>query len=91
MAERYEYKKVCKSCGNTFIAYTAFTKYCGEKCAKRDYRARQKEKARQAKGDEIKEQNRQSLLAQKYLSLSNAAALLGISHPTIYKIIATAN
>ncbi|MDR0371421.1 MAG: helix-turn-helix domain-containing protein, partial [Prevotellaceae bacterium] len=89
MADRYEYRKVCKSCGKTFTAYTAFTKYCGETCAKRDYKARQKAKAQQAKGDEIKEQNRQNLLAQEYLSLSNAAALLGISRPTIYKIIAS--
>jgi hypothetical protein len=44
MSERYEYKKVCKSCGKSFIAQTAFIKYCGEKCAKRDYKAQQKAK-----------------------------------------------
>jgi len=63
MTAHFEYKKVCKFCGNTFVAQKSTTRYCSE-------------------------QNRQNLLSQEYLSLTNAAALLGVSRPTIYKIIA---
>ena len=88
MTGNFEYKKVCKLCGNTFVAQKSTANYCSKSCASRGYKAEQKEKKRQADGDEIKERNRQNLLTQEYLSLSNAAALLGISRPTIYKIIA---
>jgi excisionase family DNA binding protein len=88
MNDRFEYKKVCKSCGKTFTAYQSTTKYCSPNCATRGYKAKKRKERLQADSEEIKERNRQNLLSQEYLSLTNAAALLGISRPTIYKIIA---
>lgn len=44
-------------------------------------------KQQQTDSEKIKEQSRQNLLSQEYLSLTNASALLGISRPTIYKMI----
>jgi len=87
MSNKFEYKNVCKSCGKAFTAYHSTTKYCCTSCAKRAYGAKLRAKQRQADSEQIKEKNRQNLLSQEYLSLTNAAALLGISRPTIYKII----
>jgi excisionase family DNA binding protein len=93
MTGNFEYKKVCKFCGNAFVAQKSTTKYCCDNCAKRAYKVKQKAQKRderlQLESDEIKERNRQNLLSQEYLSLTNAAALLGISRPTIYKVIAS--
>jgi hypothetical protein len=66
MTENFEYKKDCKCCGNAFFSQKKTAKYCSETCAKRDYRAKQKADKRQAKGDEIKEHNRQKLLSQEF-------------------------
>ena len=76
MTGNFEYKKVCKLCGNTFVAQKSTTNYCSKNCASRGYKAEQKEKRRQADGDEIKERNRQNLLAQEYLSLCLAFHVL---------------
>jgi excisionase family DNA binding protein len=43
---------------------------------------------RRAKSEEIRERIRQKLPSQEFLSISSAAALLSISRPTIYKMIA---
>ena len=87
MNDRFEYKKVCKFCGKTFTTYQSTTKYCCASCANRANKADLKARKQQSVSEEIKEQNRQSLLTQEFLSLTNAAALLGISRPSIYKII----
>lgn len=34
--------KTCKHCGNAFTARTTVTKYCGDSCAKRAYKARKR-------------------------------------------------
>ncbi|MCL2739564.1 MAG: excisionase family DNA-binding protein, partial [Bacteroidales bacterium] len=91
MAGRFEYKMVCKYCGKTFIAYKSVTKYCGSTCANRGNKAESKTKFQQSQSDEIKERNRQNLLSQEFLSISQAAILLNISRPTLYKMIASGN
>jgi endogenous inhibitor of DNA gyrase (YacG/DUF329 family) len=58
MTSNFEYKKVCKSCGNAFASQKITTKYCSETCANRDYKAKQKAEKRLAKSDEIRERNR---------------------------------
>jgi predicted DNA-binding transcriptional regulator AlpA len=47
-----------------------------------------RDKRLQAESEEIREHNRQKLLSQEFLSITSAAALLSISRPTIYKMIA---
>jgi excisionase family DNA binding protein len=87
MTGKFEYKKVCQFCGNVFVAQKSTTKYCSEVCARRAYKAEARQKRLQAESAEIKERNRQNLLAQENLSLTDAAALLGISRPTLYKLL----
>jgi excisionase family DNA binding protein len=88
MTSRQQYEFTCKVCGKTFTAYKRTTKYCGKTCAKRGYKAEIRKVEIRQSSEEVQEQNRQKLLSQEYLSLTNASALLGISRPTIYKIIA---
>lgn len=78
---------VCKYCGKTFTAYTSTTKYCSATCANRGHKAEARTKRQQAESEEIQEHNRQKLLSQENLSLTDAAALLGISRPTLYKLL----
>jgi len=87
MTGKFEYKTVCKHCGKTFIAQKSTTKYCSAHCAKRAYKADLRAKQLQEESDTIKERNRRNLLAQEYLSITTAAALLSISRPTLYKMI----
>ncbi|MDR1199287.1 MAG: helix-turn-helix domain-containing protein [Prevotellaceae bacterium] len=88
MIRNFEYKKVCKCCGKTFTAHTSTTKYCSVACANRGHKAESRAKQQQAESEEIREQSRQKLLSQEFLSISSAATLLSISRPTIYKMIA---
>jgi excisionase family DNA binding protein len=91
MAGRFEYKKVCKHCGEIFTAYTSTTKYCSANCANRGRKSETREKQLQTESEEIQEQNRQKLLSRENLSLTDAAALLGVSRPTLYKLLEDRN
>jgi excisionase family DNA binding protein len=88
MNGRFEYKKVCKFCGKAFTAYQSTANYCCTSCANRGRKAELRAKQLQTDSEEIRERNRQKLLSQEFLSISSAAALLSISRPTIYKMIA---
>ncbi|MDR1407251.1 MAG: hypothetical protein LBJ23_04295, partial [Tannerella sp.] len=57
-------------------------------CANRGKKAENRQERLRLESEEIREQNRQTLLSQEFLSISSAAALLSISRPTIYKMIA---
>jgi Fic family protein len=91
MTGKFEYKKVCKFCGNEFVAQKSTTKYCSDTCANRGNKAEKRQERLRLESEEIREQNRQTLLSQEFLSISSAAALLSISRPTIYKMIAKLN
>jgi len=87
MRGRFEYKKICKHCGNTFTAYKSTTNYCSLTCANRANKQTKRNERLQSESEAIKEQKRQNLLSQNNLSLTDAATLLGISRPTLYKLL----
>ncbi|MDR1679688.1 MAG: helix-turn-helix domain-containing protein [Prevotellaceae bacterium] len=89
MTTIFEYNKVCQFCGKAFIAQKSTTKHCSDTCAKRAYKAEQKAKRQKTDVEAIKERNRQKLLSQEFLSISETAELLSTSRPTIYKMIAS--
>ena len=91
MTGKFEYQKVCKFCGNTFTAQKSTTSYCSVTCAKRGNKAAKRKERLQLESEEIQERNRQNLLSQDNLSLTDAAALLGISRPTLYNLLQTKN
>jgi excisionase family DNA binding protein len=87
MARKFEYKKVCQFCGNMFVAQKSTTKYCSEVCNNRANKAANRQERLQTESAEVNERNRQNLLAQENLSLTDAAVLLDISRPTLYKLL----
>ncbi|WP_129593618.1 helix-turn-helix domain-containing protein [Seramator thermalis] len=91
MATNFEYQKICKFCGNEFVAQKSTTKYCSERCAKRGKKDEDRRERLLKESETIKERNRQNLLSQENLSLTDAAALLSISRPTLYNLLKTKN
>jgi hypothetical protein len=44
MSSNIRLKKVCQHCHRPFIAKTTVTKFCGDECAKRNYKKRERDK-----------------------------------------------
>ena len=58
MSSNIRIDKICQHCGEEFVAKTTVTKYCGDVCAKRAYKARKrKEKIQAAKAQTIKDKH----------------------------------
>lgn len=94
MSSNIRIQKVCQYCGAEFIAKTTKTQYCGDKCAKRAYKARKrKEKLHNVKPvDQQKASYHQSTVEKKeYLSVAETCSLLGASRMTIYRQIKRGN
>lgn len=82
-----EYRLVCKYCGQTFIGSFPWTKYCSHQCGSKAIKENLK-LARIAEDSEaVMEQRREALSKKEFVSLSEAARLLDISRPTLYKKI----
>tara|TARA_B100001167_G_scaffold185463_1_gene145690 strand:- start:739 stop:1161 length:423 start_codon:yes stop_codon:yes gene_type:complete len=88
--------KTCQHCGNLFTARTTVTKYCGDSCAKKAYKARkrkekvdaalQETKANQEAQDSITV-SADSLSNKDFLSITDASKLIGVSRWTIQRMI----
>ncbi|MDD4142549.1 MAG: helix-turn-helix domain-containing protein [Bacteroidales bacterium] len=87
MERNFEYKKVCQFCGNIFTAAKSTTRYCSPTCANRAKKETDKLKFISDRSNILKQQRRAELSEKDYLSISQASTLLGISRPTIYKLI----
>ncbi len=90
MSSNIEVQRICQFCGKEFTAKTTVTKYCGDTCAKRAYKARKKDEKIENSNKEtylIKIQPIEELKAKPFLSISETCKLLGISRRTIYRMI----
>ncbi|HRR62322.1 MAG TPA: helix-turn-helix domain-containing protein, partial [Paludibacteraceae bacterium] len=88
MERKFEFQKVCQYCGQIFTALNSTTKYCSKTCANRAGKEEKRLKRLNEDSNHIKEKYRQNLLSKDLLSITQAAYLLGVSRPTIYKMIA---
>ena len=88
--------KTCLQCGNLFTARTTVTKYCGDNCAKRAYKARKRQHKIEESLKETKEQqvlqkvatiSSDSLSNKDFLSITDASKLIGVSRWTIQRMI----
>lgn len=94
MSSNIRIKKVCQHCGEEFIAKTTVTKYCGDNCAKRAYKARKKKEkiTKTPSVDDQKIEYRARSLEQKeFLNIQETCHLLGASRMTIYRQIKRGN
>ncbi len=95
MSNRMKIPKICQHCGKTFIAQTTVTKFCGDTCAKRNYKKRAKDaKIEQSlieTRDQILSPNIQSVnqssMPKEYLSINEISDMLGVSRWTINRMV----
>ena len=82
-------KKICEFCGCEFEAYTQVARYCSHDCNRKAYREIKRKEvifltasmASQTK----RERAKSDLSEREYISISDAAALMGVSRWTIYR------
>ena len=87
--------KKCKHCGNAFIARTTVTKYCGDNCAKKAYKARKRnEKIQSTLTVDMQKNNEAPSITnydtvnnKDFLSVTEASQLIGVSRWTIQRMI----
>lgn len=87
--------KTCNHCGNAFTARTTVTKYCGDTCAKKAYKARKrKDKIQATLSKDMQQQkeavhipNPNTVNNKDFLSVTEASQLIGVSRWTIQRMI----
>lgn len=84
-------KKVCAWCGKEFEAQKLSTQYCSKRCAEHAYKDRKrhekKERAESASRRQMQEKSIEDVKTKEYLSVSEAAKLLGCTRDGVYKLI----
>jgi excisionase family DNA binding protein len=90
MSSNIQIQRICQHCGNEFTARTTVTQYCGDNCAKRAYKARQRAgKVEQSNKEtqRIKTQPVEELKAKEFLTVREVAILLNCSVRSAYYYI----
>lgn len=84
-------RKVCEWCGNEFEAQKCSTRFCSKRCAEHAYKdkVRQQRKVSTEKKvfQEIQKKHQEPLLTREFLSVAEAAKLLGTNRDAVYKLI----
>jgi excisionase family DNA binding protein len=81
---KFQVKKICKYCGNEFIAHQLNTVYCCKKCAVKGFtiaKRMAREEAQRVKIAEAIPDDRD------YITLGEARALFAIGRATIYRLV----
>lgn len=92
MSSNIQVQRICQHCGKEFIARTTVTKFCGDACAKRAYKARQKVGKIEASNSEtrlIKNRPIEEIKAREFLTVTQVSKLIGCSRQNVYKLINT--
>lgn len=90
MSSNLKVQRICQHCGKEFTARTTVTKYCGDDCAKRAYKARQraaKVELSNAETKIIKAKPIEEIKAKEFLTVRDVSVLLNSSHHTVYRLI----
>ena len=94
MSSNMRIDKVCELCGSQFVARTTVTRYCGDACAKRAYK--QRERMKKIMQTEIEQEliiryrrveRRTQLSEREILSIDQTAEYLGVSRSTVSRIM----
>ena len=90
-ASNIRIKKICQWCGAEFEAQKVSTKYCSHRCANLAYKQAVRDKrVKQAENEThyVKTENPvENIKDKEYLSIAQAATLLGLSLQAVYKMI----
>lgn len=78
---------VCPQCGRSFRTSASRKKFCGTKCA-REYENVHKRRTTMVRSAVLKKRTEaEALESKEFLSISEAARVLGVCRPTIYRYI----
>lgn len=90
MSSKIQVQRVCQFCGKEFTARTTVTQYCGDVCAKKAYKARERAGKINRSNEEtrtIRVKPMEELKAKEFLTVRDLAALLSCSLRTTYRLI----
>ncbi|MFT5725358.1 MAG: excisionase family DNA binding protein [Bacteroidia bacterium] len=90
MSSNIQVQRICEHCGDEFTAKTTVTRFCGDTCSKRAYKARLRARKIESSNQDtksIKTRPIESLKAKEFLSVRDVATLLGCSLRTTYRLI----
>ena len=96
MSSNIRINRICKHCGEVFIAKTFKTQFCSHSCNSKDYKKREKirkieESQEENKGDlknsKSQSMNMEELKSKIYLSIAEVCLLVGMSDSTIRKFV----
>lgn len=94
MSSNLQIQKICTFCGKVFTALTLHTRYCSHSCNQKHYKQRRREEKLKSPlspldSTPLKTEINYNTLQQKlFLSLDEAAAILGASRRTLQRLIA---
>jgi excisionase family DNA binding protein len=91
MSSNIKAQRICQRCGKEFTARTTVTRYCGDDCAKRAYKARQRAAKVELCNIEtqvIKAKPIEKIKAKEFLTVRDVSILLNSSLRTVYRLIA---
>jgi excisionase family DNA binding protein len=90
MTSKIQLTMICQFCGAEFLARTSVTQHCGERCAKRAYKARLKKAKIERSESETKTarlKNIEEIKAKDFLSVADTCKLLGLSERTVFRLL----
>lgn len=90
MSSNIRLTRICEQCGESFIAKTTVTRFCGDRCAKRAYKVRKRAEKIAESDEQTQSVIRQPILevqAKEFLTIKETCQVLGISRTTLWRTI----
>ena len=96
MSSNIRINRICKYCGEVFVAKTFKTQFCSHSCNSKDYKKREKirrmeefkeEYKSNLKNSKSQSMNMEELKSKIYLSIAEVCLLVGMSDSTIRKFV----
>ena len=89
MSSNIRINRVCQHCKKSFVARTTVTKYCGDPCAKKAYKARKRKQSIEQSQEETtihREEIRKEILLKDFLNVDEVCTAFGISRTTLWRL-----
>jgi len=96
MSSNIRINRICKYCGEVFVAKTFKTQFCSHSCNSKDYKKREKirrmeefkeEYKSDLKNSKSESMNMEELKSKIYLSIAEVCLLVGMSDSTIRNFV----
>ena len=96
MSSNIRINRICKHCGEVFVAKTFKTQFCSHSCNSKDYKKREKIRKIEESQEEYKSDlknsksqsmNMEELKSKIYLSIAEVCLLVGMSDSTVRKFV----